>query len=333
MRKQIKVKIIVVLLAIGVAFSGFSQVVIPDLADLQEGIASFSEDLAKALPFNSSLGLNWSDAYVGKFIPSVPPHFGIGASFGFTTMKLPILDTLAGYFGLDIPFKIDRMFIPAYAGEARIGGLFLPFDVGFKIGYIPPITLWGSLVNMNYMNVGADLRWALVKGNVILPKISLGIGVNYLKGGVGATVGTGHSFTYLDEFDVEQTISLSDIDANFEWESTSIDFKAQISKSFLIITPYAGIGASYAWSKAGYTVDATISGDLTEAKEYLDDLGLGNLYLTTEGMSSIIKNGGFNFRAFGGFSLNVAVVKFDFTALYSFLDGNFGGSFGIRFQL
>ena len=332
MRKQIKTGIIVVFLIAGVTFSGFSQT-FPDLKDLQKGVAAFSEDIAKSLPFNSSLGLNWSDAYIGKFFPSVPPHFGVGASFGFTTMKLPMLDTLAGYFGLDVPISIDRMFIPAYTGEARLGGLFLPFDVGFKIGYIPPVPLWGSSVDLNYLLVGADLRYALVKGNVILPKISLGIGVNYLKGGIGASVGGSYSFEYEDGGGTPQTISISSPEVNFEWESTSIDFKAQISKSFIIITPYAGLGASYAWSKAGYTVDANITGDTDEAKQYLKGLGLDTIAFTGAGMSSIIKNGGFNFRAFGGISLNIAVVKFDFTALYSFLDANFGGSFGVRFQL
>ena len=335
MKKQIKIGVLAVLLIAGVIFSANAQVP-ADLKDLQEGVMDFSDNLAKALPFNASLGLNWSDAYIGKVFPSIPPHFGIGGSFGFTTLKLPMIKTLAGYFGYKLPFDMGRMPLPAYTGEGRLGGFFLPFDIGFKFGYLPPIGLWGTNMNMKYLLTGADLRYALLD-KPILPKISLGVGVNYMKSGIGGKVGSGTSITYKDG-SVDHTISLEHPEVNLEWKTVSLDFKAQLSKSFIIITPYLGVGASYAWSSAGYAVDADITDnggavDLTAIKGYLDDLGLKGVDINSNGISSMIKNKAFNARLFGGFAINLMVFRLDFTGLYSFRDGNLGASFGFRFQL
>jgi len=321
-------KLLVVVFMIGVAFSAFAQVP-PDLEDLQKGVSDFSKELAKSLPFNSSLGLNWSDAYVGKLIPSVPPHFGIGLSFGFTTMEMKVIKDLAGYFNVAIPFNISKMILPAYTAEARIGGLFLPFDVGFKIGYLPDVGLWGSGIKVHYFLVGGDIRYALLDGK-ILPKISIGVGFNHMKAGIGKKIGTDMEFDY-----DTGTITVEAPDVSLKWDTTSLDFKAQLSKSFIIITPYIGIGGSYAWSSAGYSVAAKITcDDIDEANNYLEAAGLPGINLEDQVLSSIMKNKAFSFRAFGGFSINIIkVLRLDLTGLYSFRDKNFGASFGARFQL
>ena len=330
--KKRKLIIIALLLFAGISLLAFGQ----DLKDIQKGVASFSEDLSKSLPFNSSLGLNWSDAYIGKLFPSAPPHFGVGGSFGFTTMELPAARKLAGYLGYKIPFDTNKMFLPAYTAEARIGGLFLPFDIGVKFGYLPPIGLWGTDMNMNYLLVGGDIRYALLDGT-ILPKISLGVGLDYLSGSVGGKVGNQQKISYGGN-----SITLEKPDVNLKWDTLSLDLKLQISKSFLIITPYLGLGGSYAWSEAGYSVDAKVTNssgltltqaDIDMVNAYLNSQGLDGMDVNHTGISSMVKNSAFGFRAFGGFSINLVVLKLDLTGLYSFLDKNYGGSFGVRFQL
>jgi hypothetical protein len=334
MNKQIKTTIIAFFLTAAVAMSGFGQSA-ADLKNVQEGVAEFSENLAKSLGFNSSLGLNWSSAYVGKLFPSMPPHFGVGGSFGFTTMDLPVIKTLARYFGYNIPFDIGKMFLPAYAVEGRIGGLFLPFDVGFKYGYLAPVDLWGTSLHTNYLLVGGDIRYALLD-KPVLPKISVGVGVNFLKGGIGAKVGSDARFDYGGN-----NITLERPDISLNWESFSLDFKAQISQSLLIFTPYLGIAGNYAWSKAGYEVtsNVTVNGAapdpdaIAAIDDYLQSQGVPGMKVNTVGISSIVDNNAFNFRAFGGLSFNIMVIKIDITGLYSFIDGNFGGSLGLRLQL
>jgi hypothetical protein len=334
MNKNKKIFGLAAALAVFAAVSAFSQV--PDLADLQKGVSDFSDAMAKSLPFNASLGLNWSDAYVGKFLPSVPPHFGAGGFFGFTTMQMPMINTLAGYLGYNIPFNMDKMFLPAYAAEGRLGGFFLPFDVGLKFGMLPEIDLWGTNLKTDYTMFGADVRYAVMEGNLVLPKISVGLGFNYLKGGIGAKVGNAQTFDVGPD-----TLVLAAPDLGLIWETKSLDVKAQISKSFIIVTPYAGVGASYAWSKAGYEVNTAVTYNGTPIDEpaktaianYLKGQNVEGVSVDENGISSIQNIEGFSARIFGGISFNVAVVKFDLSALYNVLDGNFGGSLGVRFQL
>ena len=332
MNIRIKPLFCAILVLVGVSVSGFAQPV--DLKELQKTVSSFSEELAKSLPFNSSLGLNWSDAYIGKLFPSLPPHFGVGASIGLTTMEMPVLKAMANLFDYKLPFDIGKMILPAYAGEARIGGLFLPFDIGFKFGYLPSLGLWGKDIKMNYLLVGGDLRYALLDKK-IPPKISLGVGINYLKGGVGGKTGGDTVFDYGSD-----SITVKSPDVNLDWKTVSLDFKLQVSKTLLIFTPYLGVGLGYAWSSAGYSVSADIEGssgnpltamEKAAIKDYLKGLGLDDV--SENGISSTIDNGAFSFRAFGGLSINLMVFRLDFTALYSFRDRNFGGSFGFRFQL
>jgi len=338
MNKQIKNGVFALILVLGISYAGFAQTP-PDLGALQKGVADFSGQLAKTLPFNSSLGLNWSDAYIGKLFPSMPPHFGVGGSFGFTTMELPELEKLAGYFNYKLPFSMNKMFLPAYAAEGRIGGFFLPFDVGFKFGYLPPVGLWGTSMNMNYLLVGGDIRYAVLDGT-ILPKISVGVGLNYMKSGVGGKAGTGQEIGYNYE-GTDYKLILTQPDVNLKWDTLALDFKAQISKSFLIITPYLGLGGTYAWSSAGYSVDATVTHDgntlsqhdIDDIKAFLSSAGLDTMDVNSSGISSIIKNSAFSLRAFGGFSINLVVFRLDFTGLYNFLDSNYGATFGFRFQL
>jgi hypothetical protein len=341
MSKLIKTTFLAFLLILGLCIPAFAQT--PDLSTLQKGAADFSENIAKTLPFSSSLGLNWADAYIGKVFPSLPPHFGLGGSFGFTTMDLPMLKTLAGYLGYELPFDTSKMFLPAYAAEGRVGGVFLPFDVGFKFGYLPPVGLWGSGVNMNYLLIGGDIRYAVLDGksSAVLPNISVGLGLNYLKGAVGGKVGSATIINYTDAGSATHQLGLQQPEVDLTWSTLALDFKAQISKSFLIITPYLGIGGTYAWSGAGYSVNANVSCDgapltpanVAEIKAYLSRFGLDDMDVDSKGISSIIENSAFSLRVFGGLSFNLMVFRLDLTGLYSFLDQNFGASFGFRFQL
>jgi hypothetical protein len=293
-------------------------------------VASFSEDLAKALPFNSSLGLNWADAYIGKFFPSLPPHFGVGAAAGFTTMDSPGMRELASLLDTELPFGWDKAPLPAYTAEARIGGFFLPFDVGVKFGYLPPVEIFG--IGTNYLLFGWDIRYAVLD-KPILPRISVSIGLNYLEGGLSLDMGDAQELSYSGGI-----LTLTDPTAEFTWTTCSLDAKVQISKSFLIVTPYLGLGASYAWSSAGYSIKADITDssgaiDQDAINAILELAEVDTIVIDQDGISSIIDNSGFSFRVFGGLSFNLMVIKIDLTGLYNIRDNNFGGTIGIRFQL
>jgi hypothetical protein len=302
------------------------------LADLQGAVDGFSEELTKSLPFNASVGLNWADAYIGQLF-DIPPHFGFGIAGGVTTLNSKAFKGLMSKFALDLP--IDQMMLPAYTVEGRIGGFVLPFDIGVKFGALPAVS-FGDTLKIDYLLAGADIRYAIVKGNVIIPKVSIGLGVNYLQSSLTAPIGSSVSF------DVGgKTLALTQPEATFSWKTTSLELKVQVSKSIVIITPYLGVGASYAWSEAGYSIDSELQydgsaiddTDIGIIKDYLEVNGATGLDdLSGSGFSSILKSSGFGLRAFGGLSFNLAVVKIDLTGMYNFLDNNYGATLGVRLQ-
>jgi len=333
---SVKKSLGVAILAAALTLPAFSQ----SIEDLQNSADAMAKSLSAALPFNSTLGLNWSDAYIGQLL-GVPPHFGVGVSAGATTVQADEIITLLTTLGVDTGAFPGIVPIPAAVAEARIGGFLLPFDIGVKGGYIPP-SLGQTIkdttggLNLDYLAAGADLRFALIKGNLLLPRVSLGVGVNYMKGGLSTTVGSDQTFTYNT-----YSISATKPELGLSWETTTIDLKAQVSKSLLIFTPYLGVGAAYGMSKAGYFVKSDITYDgtpindsqLQTIKDTLSNAGITPPDISATGISSYFANNGWAFRAFGGLSLNILVLRVDVTGLYNFSDGSYGGSLGVRFQL
>ncbi|MDR0719537.1 MAG: hypothetical protein LBF78_07880 [Treponema sp.] len=306
-----------------------------EIGDLHSGLSNLSAEMAKALPFNSGIGLNWSDAYVGKLFPSVPPHFGVGGSFGFTTMDLKTIENLSKVLGYDMPFGAPRLYFPAYTAEARLGGFFLPFDIGLKFGMLPQTKLWGTSTKMNYLLLGAGLRYAILDGKsrTLLPNISIGLGFNYLKGGLSSSV---NQAVNIGVNGASDQITLEKPDVALSWSSKSLELTMQISKNILLITPYLGFGASYSWSEVGYDADATVRyngraitpGDIIAIGNELGGISLGD-----GGLSSSKKDSAFGLRGFGGISLDLMVLHLDMTGLFNFFDKNYGAQIGFRVQL
>jgi hypothetical protein len=307
---------------------GFAQT---SLNDVQAGLDTLSEALAKSLPFNAGVGLNWSDAYIGQML-DVPPHFGVGISGGGTTIDVDAVSGSLEPFGIEYPISIAPL--PAYVVEGRIGGFIIPFDIGVKFGMLPSLPL--ETLDMEFLLAGADFRYALIKQGAVLPNVSIGLGVNYLKGGISASVGDELSFSFNDGTD--HTLKLAKPAVSVSWETVTLEAKAQVSKSFLIVTPYIGAGASYAvLSKVSYGVKT----DLTYDDDSIDNAAITEITEAT-GIQNIDGNGfsssythkdSWGVRVFGGLSFNLAIIKLDITGMFNILDQNYGATMGVRVQL
>ena len=299
----------------------------------------FTSNLALSLPFNSSIGLNWSDAFVGK-----NPHFAVGAAFGYTIMELGAIDKLFDLFSPALPDWLGGFGgfpIPGWSLEGRIGGWVIPFDIGLKFGILP---LKGDNMKknnielFNYLMVGADFRWSIldtfIKDEELLeklPLLSLSMGFNHLNGALGLSAGNDKVFYYNSANDY---ITVKAPKFTLDWKTESMDFKFQISKKLAIFTPYFGLGLSNGWSKAGFELKTKIedsAGNLDNARNEFEKAGISNLSSSGFSSSSPVFSG-FSSRLFTGFSLTAALVKFDFSYMLNFLDLNYGVSFGIRFQ-
>jgi hypothetical protein len=337
--KSRKIALFCVIMVIFACSAVFAQTVPSSFKDLKDSVDDFSTKLALSLPFNSSMGLNWSDAYVGDL-----PHFGVGLSLGFTTMDASSFEDVLKNFNFSLPswiFGFGGFPIPGWTVEGRIGGFIpkVPFDIGLKFGILPLKDLGGDLSKFDYLMIGGDIRYAVLKGNITLPTVSVGVGFNYQSGALGVKAGDDSklNYPYYEPGDTEVktgTLTLGAPTIILPWETATLDFKAQISKTFFFITPYLGIGASTGWSKAGYEVTTTVTdstGNLERATGIAKQFGIDDL--SSAGFSSIIEINKWSGRLFGGLSFNAARLRIDLTALWNFADNRYGVSIGGRIQI
>ena len=343
-------KTLLILLVAAISMTAMAQEdVIP--SEFNESIQTFAEGVASSLPLIAAVGLNWSDAYIGQF-----PHFGVGGAVGFGTIPFDAARPVLQAMQLEDVVVNSPVFqyleqygmpVPAYSAEARLGGFFIPFDAGVRVGILPPDWSPESLLqglNLDYRMFGFDVRFPIVQERGVLPDISISGGYTRLNATIGLS-GIYGSDVQLASYSVPGVdpidIVLTDPSAEFFWEANVIDLKAQVSKNLLLFTPYAGFGASLGFGRAGGGFEADLSGidqaAIDEFNAAAEQLGQDAIVLPefVDGgfYVSAPMTGGWAFRAFGGVSINLLVVKLDLTAMYDFIGLNFGATVGLRVQL
>ncbi len=357
--KKIVIALLIVLL---IGTSAFAQTTQPTFTALQNGFKTFSDAFTNTLPFNAvATGLNWSDAYIGQLF-ALPPHFGAGITVGAATIPTPIISDLLNTFGVDLNSALSSLGnfgpiirqvgipIPAYTFDARVGGFFFPFDMGFKIGFIPQevksLMLQNNLpFNVDYLMIGGDFRLAPIHSPFF--NLSTGLGFTWYKGGVGVLGLMPGDITLATLTDPttnqSHTLALKNPSFQFDWETFVIDLKVQASLNLLIITPYIGAGASFgAYSKAGgglltellydgqpadkAAVDNLIS-LLKALGEDIPDISAEGIIISSEARPS------WAFRAYGGLSVNLFILKVDAQVLYNMTSQSFGAAVGMRIQI
>ena len=331
---------------------------IPSLDEFQVPFETFASEIANSLPMASTIGLQWSDAYIKNF-----PHLGFGVSAGGVLLPVEAFDALSDFLPVgdfDVSNFLPATFpswlagipFPAYAVDFRLGGFKIPFDLGFKIGFIPKIwqddvnnMLSGLDMELDYLLIGGDFRYALLKQNKKLrPNLSIGAGYNFFRGGVGKSLtdyGTSQILSVPDPDNlgstIDYTVGIEDPSLNFGWTAHVIDAKVQLSKRILyIMTPYVGVGASYARATAGGGIEANVTGitdaEISELNAALAAAGQEPLDISDQGI--IFEDGvnGWAFRAYGGLSLNIFWLKIDPSVMYNFIDQTVGFQVSVRLQ-
>ena len=332
-------KAFLVILVLLSASAVFAQV---DFTTFQSGFSEFAQDLANGAPLNASTGLSWSQAYIGQF-----PHFGIGVTVGATTLPASAMKTMADALGVTLPSEFSYatkygLPLPAYTIDARIGGFVLPFDIGLKLGYIPPGTLqkMGLSVSADYILAGLDVRYALLKDEGFIPALSVGLGYNHMQASVGVPGLLSGAITIAQIYNgsSNKDLVLSNPSLQMQWSTNVLDLKVQVSKRLIFITPYLGVAASYSFgAKASGTVKSDMTYDslpLTQPvidliKQYNPDIDLSSVGITANAASGA----GFDFRAFGGLSFDLFIVYLDLGGAYDISTGAFGGSVNLRIAL
>ncbi len=297
----------------------------------KKAFQDFADGMASSLPLTSTVGNNTSDAYIGQLL-RVPPNIGFGLTVGAATIPYGTVESLFEELNLSVPSEIknfDTIGVPnpAYTIDARIGGFILPFDFGLKFGTLGDGGLNAGDLEMDYLLAGGDVRYAVMQQGVVRPNISVGLGYNYMRGRI--LVPDAVSENYEIEVPGDNVQFAAAGDAFMEWETHVIDLKAQVSKSLLILTPYAGVGAAYGISNAGGGMK--FNDTLTETdRQALKDAGID---VDDREVSVTSDVTGWSLRVFGGTSINIMLLRLDLGLGYDILGENFVGTVGARVQL
>lgn len=282
------------------------------LTDVENGLNNFSKDLAPAIS-NAQLMQNvWAEAWLGKLVPGV--HLGAGIDLGASQMKITALKETAKAFGMnEISDMPDSFVFPTVAGDVRLGGIFLPFDIGASF-----MTIDSSRINaldeaispmaFDFFTIGFDFRWAILEGKTWQPKFSVGAGYVFTKGGVG--------------------ISSDEAAANLDFKNHTAYLQAQLSKKLLFFIPYIGAKVAYTKSEVNWSATAQWTSIFDG-----DDSELGNLQ--NWGILPTEFSGGYDGwkiipQVYGGFCLDFAIINLTFGIGWDFVDRLASGSFSFR---
>jgi hypothetical protein len=317
-----------------------------DFTQFQAQFVTFADAVAGTLASTaSSAGLSWSPAYIGQF-----PHLGVGISVGASLIPYSAVEPIITLVGASIPAELTALQtygipLPAAAIDARIGGFILPFDIGLKFGTIPPAlqSMLGP-ISVDYVLAGADFRLALLKDQGLSPALSVGVGYTYFKGSIGLAGvipgGTDVDITQIMNYAGyagTYSLSFTDPDLTFDWQSNVVELKAQLSKQILFFTPHIGLSGAYGISKAGGGLNSTMTynatGPATEAQMQQVFVDNGYPAPTSQGMAVSSPANGWSFRAYGGIDIALLILHVDVNASYNILTGSVGGGANIRIQL
>lgn len=266
------------------------------------------------------------EAWIGNLFPSTRPHFSVGlaATGTFVNVKKygeainDIISDINGISQATTPVlqldDFNTFPLPAVAINARIGGIFLPFDIGIYGSYFRLSNLNFSNVSssFNTWSIGGDIRYAVLKGDRFLPKLSVGVG--YIFTHLGAEASVNDSYTVSATVN-DQNYSLP-VNTNVNFNLHTIFSQIQVSKKLLVFIPYFGIRLLWTASQNDYTYKYSAS--------------------TTQPNLNVIKLSGYSSKSYNNdFSWeNTQAQLYAGLGLYlGFFELNLGGSWNVSSNL
>lgn len=222
-------------------------------------IDAFTKTLSASMLESTTALRATPDAYIGKFHPSLPPHFHLGYAASATVLGTKKLQSGMNNASVSLPSMGDLIAIPTYGVNFRLGGFGIPFDIGFLASFSIPtdgmnIKHKDVTSSTKFTGVGIDVRFAILQGRWKMPQLSVGIG---------------YIFNWAEiEFSGKANSIKST--ATFDIKMHTIFLEMQLSKRFAWFNPYIGGRAllSKRDSSYNYKNDAatpiTGSGDVSQ---------------------------------------------------------------------
>lgn len=303
---------------------------------VRDGFDDFSKSLIYAVQDSSTLSNTESAAWIGSLIPGFHFRFGVDASLA--TLDIDPLLTMTSALGWDLDLsditdtikdtpvigKYDHHLVfPSLALNARLGGLFLPFDIGFSLMILDTRgdleSVWpsdiGDKLNINYLTLGLDLRYKLWK-----------IGFKMLNMQVAGLTGV-----YMTKGDVEASVDEGSAAFDFSQISGTLGLQATAHALFLDVFVGAKLVTNF-YSK----VSLKARPDWSKIMELSDDALKVAVALMPEEIGFEAEDGwGKHFELnpvfYGGIGLSAKIVRLGVGASYNMKSENLGATVNVRF--
>jgi hypothetical protein len=267
-------------------------------------VQDYTDEISKSLPFAASMGLNWSNPYIGQLLGH-PVHFGVGVSLTGVYMSNAELSALGTAMGMSIDDSSikDKQWLPNYVLAARLGGLGgLPFDFGFKFGYLPDMPMWGSL-DYHSMIFGFDINYAIFISRGGGPIVVVGAGYDMLEGGVSGTAGS-------QPTDVAMNVIGP---AHLAWKSNVFKAKALFSQPIVLtaLSVFGGIDLGFSSNEVGVKFGSDRNNPIYEVAQEVSALA---------------------FSSYVGLGLEINAWHIDLDLMVNFVTFELGFNIGFRYQ-
>lgn len=284
----------------------------PSANSVSEGLKDFSVQLFDVIPNVAMQQGVWPDAWIGKLVPSVPPHFGAGVTLGMARLPMDGINRAISQLNSvsegALPTLKDNLVFPTLTADLRIGGIFLPFDVGMSFMRIPNLDLskLGADITVDFFTIGGSLRVPVLQEKLIIPAVSVGAGFMYSKG-------------FVEVREADNAYLRSD------FNTKTLFMEAQVSKKILFLVPFVGFrgvisDSSNSWKWQfnatfdGYTIGQTQSG--TETRSLPGAFG--------ESLQP---------QVFCGVGFDIFLVQTTISASYDFRNKIWGANLSLRFKM
>ena len=269
-----------------------------------DGMDDMGDNLLDAIPVSQSMQTVYAEAWIGKLIPGF--HFGVGINVSAAKLDVTPIKEVCQAMDVDTKDLPDNLAFPTICGDIRLGGIVFPFDVGFSFvkfdsskydsikSNIDPMTF-------DYLSVGGDVRYALLKGGAFKPKVSVGAGYYFTKG----------SFS----------ISEDEADVDISFDSSLFFLEAQASIKALCFVPF--VGTKLMISKANFDWDANANwASILSDNSNNSNLAVAQEWgLLPEHLGDSYSSTAFHPMIYGGLGLDLFILNLTVSGGYDFTSG------------
>lgn len=263
-------------------------------SSITDGLNDFADQLGFSVPQAAVQQNVYADAFIGKVFPSIPPHFAVGFNTGFTHLNTSGIAKAADALGIS-GVKSDFYF-PVLNADIRIGGVFLPFDIGvsFMKLDVSSLSTMDADFSVDFYTIAVDARYAILEDGLICPGLSVGVGYSMNSG----------------SFEAKN----SSASASVDYDVQTLYGQLQVSKAVNIpvvnigFTPFLGLRGviskysnDWAWKYKGQYA--------TQIAEAAADAGY-TVATSGNGTASSDGFGGFQPQIYGGVGFNFMLIQF-----------------------